>query len=145
MEFLGIGPFELFFIVLLALILLGPKDMVKAGRTIGTFLRKTILSPEWINIQRSVRNLPTQIMREAGLNENDLMVGGVMKELNDAAAGVSSAITEASSTIKEELTIAPEWLNPPEKTKPESPTPDAKQSSPEPPPETGEDDEPGQN
>ena len=111
MEFLGIGPFELFFIVLLALIILGPKDMVKAGRTIGKFLRKTILSPEWMNIQKSVRNLPTQIMREAGLEDNDLKVDVVMKELTNAATGVSS-------TIKEELTIAPEWLNPPENASP---------------------------
>ena len=35
MEILGIGPMELFFIVLLAMIILGPKDMVKAGRTLG--------------------------------------------------------------------------------------------------------------
>ncbi len=74
MELLGIGPMELFFIVILALILLGPKDMVKAGRTIGRLLRKTILSPTWLNIQAKMRNLPYQMMREAGLEEEDLRV-----------------------------------------------------------------------
>ena len=32
MEILGIGPLELFFILIIALIVLGPNDMVKAGR-----------------------------------------------------------------------------------------------------------------
>jgi hypothetical protein len=74
MEFLGIGPLELFFVVLIALILLGPKDMVKAGRTMGRILRKTILSPTFLAIQRTVRNLPYEMMREAGLEEADLKV-----------------------------------------------------------------------
>lgn len=69
MEFLGIGPLELLFIVLIALIILGPQDMVKAGNTIGRLLRKTILSPTWLNIQRKVRTLPYELMREAGLED----------------------------------------------------------------------------
>lgn len=72
MEFLGVGPLELLFIILIALIVLGPKDMVKAGYTIGRLLRKTILSPTWLNIQKRVRNLPYEMMREAGLDESDL-------------------------------------------------------------------------
>ena len=40
MEILGIGTSELVFIVIIALIVLGPKDMQKAGRTIGKWLRK---------------------------------------------------------------------------------------------------------
>ncbi len=72
MEFLGIGPLELFFIVLIALIVLGPKDMVKAGRTIGRFLRTLVTSPTWRTIQqtsRELRYLPNRLMREAGLED----------------------------------------------------------------------------
>ena len=72
MEFLGIGPLELFFIILIALIVLGPKDMVKAGRTIGRFLRTLVTSPTWKTIQqtsRDLRYLPNRLMREAGLEE----------------------------------------------------------------------------
>jgi Sec-independent protein translocase protein TatA len=72
MEFLGIGPLELFFIILIALIVLGPKDMVKAGRTIGRFLRTLATSPTWRTIQqtsRDLRYLPNRLMREAGLEE----------------------------------------------------------------------------
>ena len=40
MEILGVGPSELIFIVIIALIVLGPKDMQKAGKTIGKWMRR---------------------------------------------------------------------------------------------------------
>jgi sec-independent protein translocase protein TatB len=72
MEVLGIGPSELFFIILLALILLGPKDMQKAGRTIGKFLRQIVTSDGWKVFQqtsREIQTLPNRLMREAALDE----------------------------------------------------------------------------
>lgn len=72
MDILGVGPLELIFILLLALIIMGPKDMVKSGRTIGRFLRKIVTSPSWNAVQktsREVRNLPNRLIREAGLEE----------------------------------------------------------------------------
>jgi sec-independent protein translocase protein TatB len=74
MEILGIGPLELLFILLIALILLGPNDMVKAGRALGRLMRKTILSPTFLDMQRTIRNLPNELMRQAGLEESDLKV-----------------------------------------------------------------------
>jgi Sec-independent protein translocase protein TatA len=72
MEILGIGPLELIFILLIALIVLGPTDMVKAGKTIGRFLRRLVISPGWRNFQqasRELRTLPNKLIREAGLEE----------------------------------------------------------------------------
>jgi Sec-independent protein translocase protein TatA len=72
MEIFGIGPLELLFILLIALIVLGPGDMVKTGLTLGRFLRKIISSPEWRTIQRAsreIRYLPNRLMREASLDE----------------------------------------------------------------------------
>jgi hypothetical protein len=72
MEILGIGPLEFIFIIIIALIILGPNDMIKAGRTLGSFLRKLILSPEWRTIQQAskeMRNLPNRMIREAGLED----------------------------------------------------------------------------
>ncbi|MFZ2098624.1 MAG: hypothetical protein WAV05_18485 [Anaerolineales bacterium] len=72
MEILGIGPLELFFILLIALIVLGPGDMVKAGRTLGRFLHRVITSPEWRTVQkasRELRYLPNRLMREANLED----------------------------------------------------------------------------
>ena len=42
MEFLGIGPSELIFVFIIALIILGPKDMQKAGKTIGKAVERAL-------------------------------------------------------------------------------------------------------
>lgn len=68
MEILGIGMPELIFIVVIALIVLGPKDMQKAGQTIGKFLRNLVTSDGWRIFQqasREIRTLPNKLMREA--------------------------------------------------------------------------------
>jgi Sec-independent protein translocase protein TatA len=77
MDFLGIGPLELIFILLIVLIVLGPRDMVKAGQTLGRYLRKLMMSPTWRTVQetsRRIRYLPNTLARQAGLEElqNDL-------------------------------------------------------------------------
>lgn len=73
MDILGIGPLELIFILIIALIVLGPTDMVKAGRTVGKFLRQIVTSPTWHAVTRTsqeLRNLPNKLMRDAGLEED---------------------------------------------------------------------------
>lgn len=70
MEILGIGASEFVFIILIAIIILGPKDMQKAGRTIGRFLNQLIQSDTWKIFQRTsneLRNLPRNLMREANM------------------------------------------------------------------------------
>ena len=42
MEILGIGWQELIFIVIIALIVLGPKDMQEAGRSLGRWLNRLV-------------------------------------------------------------------------------------------------------
>jgi len=73
MEILGVGPLELILILIIALIVLGPNDMVKTSRTIGRTLRRMVKSPVWAAIQEmshGLRLLPTYLMREAGLEED---------------------------------------------------------------------------
>lgn len=68
MEILGIGPSELIFVVIIALIVLGPKDMQKAGRTIGKWMRDIVTSDGWKVFQQTsneLRKLPSQMMRDA--------------------------------------------------------------------------------
>lgn len=72
MDILGIGPLELFFILLIALLVFGPNDMVKAGKNLGKFLRRIVQSPGWQIVQKTsqdIRYLPNRLMREAGLDE----------------------------------------------------------------------------
>jgi len=73
MEILGIGPLEFFFIVVLMLVVLGPKDMVKVGRQIGALIRRVIRSPMWqsmMSASQEIRDLPTKLVRESGLEED---------------------------------------------------------------------------
>ncbi len=83
MEILGIGTSELIFIVIIALIVLGPKDMQKAGRTVGKWLRNIVTSDGWKMFQqtsRELRTLPNRLMRDA--NDELNQIG---KDLNNAS------------------------------------------------------------
>ena len=86
MEILGIGTSELIFIVIIALIILGPKDMQKAGKTVGKWLRDIVTSDGWKMFQqtsRELRTLPNRLMREANNDLNE--INKIGKELNNAS------------------------------------------------------------
>ncbi len=83
MDIFGIGTSEILFIIIIALIVLGPKDLQKSGRTIGKWLRSIVTSDGWKMFQqtsRELRTLPNRLMRDA--NEELNQVG---KEFKDAA------------------------------------------------------------
>jgi len=112
MDFLGIGPLELFFILLIALVIFGPNDIVKAARSLGRFLRKVVTSDGYRAFQQAskgMRDLPTTLMREAGIEENDLRQLTGYSELEQA-------------TKEFENQISP-WTTPPSlpKSQPENP------------------------
>ena len=70
MEFLGVGPTEFLFIIIIALIVLGPKDLAKTGSTVGKWLNNLIQSDGWKAIRKTsdeLRRLPAQLMREDNL------------------------------------------------------------------------------
>jgi Sec-independent protein translocase protein TatA len=72
MEILGIGPLEFLLIVLLALIILGPKEMQKMGKSLGQGLNKLVKSDVWKDIRQTsekVKSLPTELIRDAELDE----------------------------------------------------------------------------
>jgi Sec-independent protein translocase protein TatA len=68
MEIFGVGPLELAFIVLLALIVLGPADMLEGARKLARLIRRVTQSDLWRQM-KEVQKLPTQIMRETGLED----------------------------------------------------------------------------
>jgi sec-independent protein translocase protein TatB len=75
MEIFGIGASELIFILIIAIIVLGPRDMQKAGRTIGRWLNSFVRSDGWRALQRAsqeIRRIPTHLMREANLDAEEL-------------------------------------------------------------------------
>ncbi len=95
MEFLGIGPLELVLILIIALLLLGPRDMAKAARSLALFLRKTILSPEARDIQYKVRKLPYDLMREAGLEQEDInALKGIPRDIRKDMQSVTNTLNQ---------------------------------------------------
>jgi len=72
MNIFGIGPLEIAFIILLAIIIFGPKDIAKTSKTVGNSLNKFVRSDAWKTISqtsRELQHLPNRLMREAGLEE----------------------------------------------------------------------------
>ena len=93
MEILGIGPSELIFIVIIAIIVLGPRDMQKAGRTLGKWLRQVVTSDGWKFFQqtsREIQTLPNRLMREAALEELKEMEKELRQPLEPTQSGRES-------------------------------------------------------
>jgi hypothetical protein len=68
MDIFGIGLPEIVFILLLVVIIFGPKDLEKMARTIGSGLSRFIRSDTYRDLRR-MGNLPTEIARKVGLDE----------------------------------------------------------------------------
>jgi Sec-independent protein translocase protein TatA len=125
MDILGIGPFEFIIIFLIILLVLGPKDMVKTGRTIGVFLRKVFTSQEWRTIQqaaREIRNMPNKIVREAGLEEIQKSIPD-MKTIGQemGSDNIQKDIQEWQKDVNSELSP---WITPPAPKNPPAPSQD---------------------
>lgn len=126
MDILGIGPLEIIFILLIALIIFGPKDIIKASQSAGRFLRKMITSPGWNAVQqtsRDLRNLPNKLMREAGVDE-------LQKELKEDAKSIKDMTKppDLNKEIKEEFNKIGEGLSAWTSTPPAETGPDKTQT-----------------
>ncbi len=90
MEIFNIGFGELLFIFVLALILLGPDGMKKAGLTIARGVRAVIRSPFWkifMDTTREIREMPTILVREAGLEEFNQKTRQSLQEFSEELPG----------------------------------------------------------
>ena len=135
MDILGIGIQEIIFILIIALIIFGPKDIVKAGQSAGKFLRKLITSPTWQTVQktsRDLRNLPNKLIREAGLEEaqKDLQK---MANIADADGEIAKFTQEIGGDLKKVNAGLSAWTTPspsdPPSEKPARETPPPPQKS----------------
>jgi sec-independent protein translocase protein TatB len=68
MEVFGIGPLELLLVFLLALILLGPKDMVKGAKKLADWIRSIRESDLWKST-KEISDMPKKIMKDTGLED----------------------------------------------------------------------------
>src|SRR5512142_2547070 len=116
MEILGIGPSELLFILIIALIVLGPRDMQKAGRTIGKWLRRIVTSDGWRVFQqtsREIQTLPNRLMREAALED----------QLKDVQNTIRKPLDDLKQDLRQPIEVNPRSIAPPASGEPPSVAP----------------------
>lgn len=103
MQLFNIGPVELILILVIMFILLGPEGMVKTARQIGSWIRALIRSPMWRDIMgysREIRELPTKIVRETGLDED---LKEIQKTTTQVNTEINSTIRTAGSEVEQTL------------------------------------------
>ena len=108
MEILGIGPLELVVIIIILLVVLGPNDMAKAGRTLGKFFRKIMMSDTWKAItmtSKSIRDLPNTLARQAGMEEFEKMKTDLEKDVKSISDDLpdSNAIGQIKTDIEKDI------------------------------------------
>ena len=107
MEIFGVGPLEFILILVLALIILGPEDMVGTARKLGQWVYRFVRSPTWRSIMatsQDLRELPTKIVREAGLEDT-------IKEIKDTADEVKTDLNDTTREINTEMQAATSEVN----------------------------------
>jgi Sec-independent protein translocase protein TatA len=99
MNLFGIGPLELLLILLLALIIFGPNEIQKTGKTIGKTLNKLVRSEGWRTINQTskeLKNLPNRLMRESGLDE---LKESTQQELAKTSADLKHSISTTPTSL----------------------------------------------
>lgn len=98
MKILNVGALEILFIILLALIVLGPKKTVKALGDLGTWLKKIKESQIWqdlLNTSREIQELPKKMMDETELKKT-------LAEIEGATRVEDASIKRTASVSQEE-------------------------------------------
>lgn len=98
MSFLGIGPLEFLLILLVAIILIGPRDLSQTARAVGRALRRVYQSEAWralTQVSHSLRELPETLVREAELDE--------LAELRRTAAGVKEDLEQGLKSFQQDM------------------------------------------
>ena len=90
MKFLNVGILELLFILLLALIVLGPRKTIKTAGDVGRWIKELVSSEFWreiVSTSREIKELPKKLMDEAELQKT-------IEELNRSSTEVNAALRE---------------------------------------------------
>ncbi|HQX18207.1 MAG TPA: hypothetical protein PLA27_17445 [Anaerolineales bacterium] len=114
MEILGVGPSEFVFIVLIAIIVLGPKNMKQAGRTIGHLLNRYVTSDAGkvvANTFKEITNLPQRLMREANLENFEKEMNLQKMIAPPAGKRSSTSTTKAPQTKKQQPPDPPQAID----------------------------------
>jgi len=88
MKFLNVGPLEFVFIVLLALIVLGPKRTIRLMGDAGNWIRRLVKSPIWKEIviaSKQIQDLPKKVMGDENVQSSLEEIEYFVSEVNAAA------------------------------------------------------------
>lgn len=116
MNFLNLGLPEVIFIIILALIIFGPNNMVKSAKEVGAFLRKVTKSPYWQEVwatKRELDELPKMLAKEANLDETMRDLDNTVK---DASGSTNSFVSEFLKEVNQPNKIKPETIETPDST-----------------------------
>jgi sec-independent protein translocase protein TatB len=109
----GIGIPEILLVFVLALVLLGPQDMVATARKMGVWVNRLVRSPIWREIMstsQELRDLPNKFVREAGLEDTIADLKKTQKdvtgEIKDTTSAVTSELKQTRLEIVEETQAA---------------------------------------
>ena len=105
MKVFNFGISEIILIFILALIIMGPGNMVKTAREIGAFIRKVTKSPYWQEIwatKRELNEIPRILAKEANLDATLKDLDRETRELRSSVAStMSDLIKEVDEPLKE--------------------------------------------
>lgn len=107
MDFLGVGPLELIFVLAIIILVIGPKDIGKTAKTIGRFLNRVYKSDEWralTEASRTIRTLPNRLAREAELEE--------LEEIRQSIKGTTEDIERTRDELTKDSKAAIPSLSP---------------------------------
>jgi Sec-independent protein translocase protein TatA len=94
MNFFGVGPLELLFILIIVIIVVGPRDITKTARTLGRAINRIYRSELWqilTETGQTLRNLPDRLAKEARLEDLDA-IGDPFKETREEISREMSRI-----------------------------------------------------
>jgi sec-independent protein translocase protein TatB len=90
MQLFNIGPLELIGILVIALVILGPKEMIGTARKVGGFVSRVVKSPVFktvVSTSKDLRELPTKIVKEAGLEQEIKEIQGTSQQVQAEIKG----------------------------------------------------------
>lgn len=104
MNFLNIGLPELFLVLVLAFIVLGPEKLNRTLYDFARMLRKLFRSEQWqtaSSIYRDIRQYPAKIMKEAQLED-------IQKELDAYNRQIETELRQIKDGMKPDALLQPE-------------------------------------
>jgi len=117
MKFLNIGVLEFVFILLLALIVLGPKKAIEAAGEVGRWIKGLTHSEFWrdiVSASKEIKDLPKKMMDEAELqktvNELDRSTSEINQSFRRRSRGKTKDQIGNEKILTEENHIHPDQV-----------------------------------